>query len=289
MARAMWKGVIRFESVQVPVNLHAAIEDTGIHFRLLHATDKTPIEQKLIHPVSEIAVPYAEAQRGYELDEQLVLLHPPELEKLEPKESRDIVVHRFLPIGAIDHPWYLRPYWLGPDKSESSYAALVAALEAADCEGFATWTMRREEYRGALRVRDGRLMLITLHSARDVLAPEDVQAEAKRASTGPERDMAIQLIETLSGEFDPKQWRDDYRDRVLELVRAKASGKVVQMPKFRPKPQPESLAEALAASVEAAKKGSAHGHREQARNSRAAHRTQDRPRSTSGRRQRTRG
>ena len=284
----MWKGVIRFEGIQVPVSLYAAIEDKNIHFRLLHEPDKTPIEQKLVHPISEVPVPYPQAERGYEVDEQLILLHPPELEKLEPKESRDIAVHRFLPVGAIDHAWYVRPYWLAPDKSEPAYAALAATLEETGREGLATWTMRREEYRGALRVRDGRLMLVTLRSASDMVSAEGLSTPEKRVSTGPERDMAEKLIDALSGEFDPGQWRDEYRARVLELIRAKASGKVVHMPKFTPKPRPESLAEALAASVAAAKKGGGRGQREEVRQAGAANRTRARSRSTTRQRQRAR-
>lgn len=252
-ARAIWKGVIRFGDVGVPVKLYAAVEDRSVHFRLLHEPDLVPLEQRMVHPVTEEEVPYEEARRGFETPEGIVVLDEDELEALEPEPSREIEVHRFVPTGEIDHRWYLRPYWLGPDDSDAAYAALARALEEADREGVASWTMRGKEYHGALRVREGRLDLITLRHAEEVVSVADLEAPGGRELAGPERDMAMQLIEALAGEFTPEAWRDEYRARVLELVEAKASGQVVRFEPVRRKGPAGSLEEALAASLEAAR------------------------------------
>lgn len=151
-ARAIWKGVIRFAEVRVPVKLYSAVEDRSVHFRLLHADDYTPVRQILVNPHTDEVEPYQKTYRGYPTHEgHWVMLRPEELSALEPEPSRDIEILRFLPPKAIDHRWYLRPYYLGPDGATDAYFALAAALEREGKEALARWVMRKKEYLGALR------------------------------------------------------------------------------------------------------------------------------------------
>jgi DNA end-binding protein Ku len=258
VARATWKGVIGLGDVEVPVKLYSAVEDRGVHFRLLHEPDLVPVEQKMVHPGTNRPVPYEDTRRGVETPEGLVILDEEELAEIEPEPSREIRVHRFVPPAAIDPRWYLRPYWLGPDESAPDYAALAAAMEKAGREGVATWVMRDREYRGALRAREGRLMLVTLRSPSEVISAESLGVPGGRELAGPERGMALQLVEALSAEFNASEWRDEYRERVLELVEAKRSGKVVAFRPARTREPADSLEGALAASLKAAGKRRAH-------------------------------
>src|SRR5690606_2996432 len=124
------------------------------------------VKQRLVDPETETVEDYAAARRAFLTPERdLVLLANEELETLEPKPSRDIDILRFVPTGAIDHRWYERPYYLGPDGPAEEYQALAEALQEAGREGVARWVTRKKEYRGALRARDGYLMLITLRPA----------------------------------------------------------------------------------------------------------------------------
>ncbi len=252
-ARAIWKAVIRLGDEAVPVKLYSAIEDRSVHFRLLHETDLVPVEQRMIHPVTEAHVPYDEIRRGVETEDGMVVLDDDEVESLEPETSRDIEILRFVPEPKIDHRWYLRPYWLGPDESGPAYAALVEALDGRGLEGVARWTMRNKDYRGALRIRKGRLMLVTLRPAAEVVGVEDLEPPGGRELAGPEAEMAGRLIEALADDWDPEGWEDEYRARVLELVEAKASGKVVAFEPVKKKAPEGSLEEALQASLERAR------------------------------------
>ena len=256
-ARAIWKGVLRFGEEEVPVKLYSAVEDRKVHFRLLDAQQKKPVEQRMVEPESGETVEKEEVRKGYEAEPGVfVVLDPEDLAEAEPPPSRDIELTRFVPPEAIDPPWYERPYWLGPDGDEAAepYFALAAALEREGREGVARWTMRKKGYVGALRPRDGRLMLVTLRKAGEVIAAADLPAPRGRALNEREVAMARQLVEALEDEFRPEDYADEYRESVREMIEAKAEGKPLEVEKLRPKPAPtDDLDSVLAASLEQAK------------------------------------
>lgn len=252
-ARAIWKGVIRLGADSVPVKLYSAVEDRAVHFRLLHETDLVPVEQRMVHPGTGRHVSHEETRRGVETERGMVVLDEEELESLEPEKSRDIEILRFVPPEEIDHRWYLRPYWLGPDESNAAYAALVEALADRDLEGVARWTMRNKEYHGALRAREARLLLVTLRHSAEVISVEELEAPPGREIAGAEAEMARQLVDALAGEWEPERYEDEYRSRVLELVDAKARGKVIAFEPMKREAAKGSLEETLAASLERAK------------------------------------
>lgn len=253
MARAIWKGTITFGSTKVPVKLYSAVEDRTVHFRMLHRKDRQPVKQHMVNPETGAVVPYEKIRRGLEIDRGVyVMLEDAELKELDPADSRDIEITRFVPPTQITHQWYDRPYYLGPDKDDEAYFGLVQALQRKEKEGVARWVMRRKEYVGALRVEGGYLMLITLRNVEEVVPASELPAPEGRDLTGKEVDLARQLISALESDFDPMQYRDEYRDRVLELIATRAKGKRPKVRKLRPKKPPEkSLADALSASLAA--------------------------------------
>ena len=259
MARAIWKGTIRFAGVEVPVKLYSAVQDRGVHFRLLHRKDKVPVKQRMVDPESGEVVEYEDVRRGYETDEgTFVILDEEELAEAEPEASRDIEITRFVPPAQINHQWYERPYFLGPDEDAEAYAALAEALGKKGLEGVARWVMRKKEYVGALRLEGEHLMLITLRHAGEVIPASALPQPGGRKPSEKEIAMAEQLVSALEDEFDPEDWQDEYRERVLELIEAKASGKTVKLerPKEK-KATEESLAAVLEQSLEAAKESRA--------------------------------
>lgn len=253
--RAMWKGVIRFDSIRVPVKLYGAVENRNVHFRLLHRKDLEPVHQAMVNPETDEVVPYAETRRAYVTEAgDRVLLSAAELEALEPQATRDIEVLGFLPLHQIDHRWYDRPYYLGPDEDSAQFAALADALEAMQVEGVARWVMRNKSYVGALQLYQGCPMLMALHHTEEVVPVESLQAPQGPALDKRELGMAHQLIEMLEAEFQPQEFHDEFRDHVLEMLAAKASGK--QVKKHVPKPREPSLdlSQALEASIRQARK-----------------------------------
>jgi DNA end-binding protein Ku len=256
MARAIWKGRITFEEVELPVKLYSAVQSRSVHFRMLDAKRHEPITQRMVNPESGKVVPYEDIRRAVETGSgELVMLNEEELETLKPEASRTIELTRFVPPDEITHLWYDRPYYLGPDDSDDGYFALAEALRKKKVEGVARWVMRNKEYVGALRAVGDHLMLITLRHAGEVLPASQLSAPGGRDLDKREIEMAKRLVSAMEDELDFAAFTDEYRERVLELVEAKAAGKVIKFPKAPEKRRGESLADALEKSLASAKKG----------------------------------
>jgi DNA end-binding protein Ku len=248
-ARAIWKGVLHVGSHRVPVKLYSAVEEHGVHFRLLHERSRQPVRQQLVDPSNDEIVPYAEVQRGFAVPEGFVILKKEELEELAPEASRDVQIERFVPTQKLGPEWRIRPYYLGPDGDDDSYFALAQALQESDKEGLAHWVMRGHEYSGALRASDGYLMLITLRHADEVIKRDELPKPAGRAHSEKELKMAEQLIGAYEDAFDPEQYHDEYRERVLSFVEAKGKGKQPRLKKPVTKREESQLSDALEKSL----------------------------------------
>lgn len=259
-ARAVWRGVIEFGSssskVSVPVKLYTAVEDKSVSFRLLHRTDGVPVRQVLVNPKSMEVVEFADSERGYVTDAgELVSLDADELEALEPEKSRTIEVLRFLPPGTIEHRWYQRPYYLGPDDDEDAYFTLTAALGREELEGVARWVMRDKEYVGALRLHLGYPMLVTLRYVEDVVPLDEVGPARDAKLDDKQVAMAGQLITMLAGDFEPESYEDEYRAAVLDLIEKKKRGATITRAKPRAKKPTTDLSAALEKSLKREAKG----------------------------------
>lgn len=254
MARAIWKGVIRFGDEECPVKLYSAVQDRSVHFRLLHGDTHRPVKQRMVNPSTGEVIEYDRIRRGYELEEGVfVILDPEELDALEPEKSREIGILRFVDPTQITDAWYDRPYHLGPDGDAGAYYALTDALEAAGKEGVARWVMRNREYIGALRAEEGHLVLITLRHADEVIPVSALEPPSGRKPEKRELEMAEQLVAALEAEFDPREYADEYRERVLEFVKARAEGRTVRFRQPEERPVRGDLKASLEASLQAAR------------------------------------
>lgn len=254
-ARAIWKGALHVgDEPPVAVKLYSAAQDRRIHFRLLHAKDTTPVQQRMVSGDSCEPVPSEQVQRGFQVEPGVfVLLEDEELAGLEPEPTREVQVLTFVPRGAIDVPWYDRPYWLGPDGDQEAYFALARALEETGREGIARWTMRKKSYVGALRAEHGRLLLNTLRRSEEVLRAEELEAPGGRALDDREIELAERLLSSLEDRFDPAAYKDEYRERVMALIESKAEGKPMKLPKPKRRRAEKSLVKALEQSLRRAK------------------------------------
>jgi DNA end-binding protein Ku len=254
-ARAMWKGTIAFGDTAVPVKVYSAVQEQRVHFRLLHAADGVPVEQKMVHPLSGEPVAAEDVHRGLEVERgTYVIMQPEELEALTPEADRTIRITRFVAPEEIDDAWYARPYYLGPDGDEEGYFALAEALADRGVEGVAIWTMRKKRYAGALREQGGHLILVAMRRAEEVVELPSVRPSARDRPAPEETALAEQLVGALEGEFQPEAWRDEHRERVRELVGRRAQGEEVEFPPTEEAAEEApSLAEALKAGIEAAR------------------------------------
>jgi DNA end-binding protein Ku len=249
--RATWKGEIQLGKRRVPVKLYAAVQDTHVHFHLLHAGDGVRVEQHIVNPSSGKPLEKDEIQKGFALGSgTFVVLKKKELKDLEPEPSRAIEVSSFVPETAIAPAWFERPYLLGPDGEGGEYLALSRALAEGKRQAIVHWVMRGRSYTGALRSNGTRLLLISLRDREEVVEAPKVEVPKARAASAKELALAEQLVAALESDFDPSQFQSDYQERVRKLVAQKAAGKHLRLAKPAPrKPSADSLEHALRASV----------------------------------------
>jgi DNA end-binding protein Ku len=259
MPRSIWRGAISFGLVNVPVKLYSAVSKKTVRFNQLHEKDNQRIQMKRWCPGEDEEVPYEEIVKGYEISpDHYVVITPEELEALDPKKTRTIDIEDFVDLEEIDPLYYEHPYYLVPDTGASkAYKLLLTALQESKKVAIARVVIRSKEYLTAIRPTDGILTMETMLFADELVPTEqlDELPEEDVKATEREVQMAKQLIESLSTEFEPTKYRDEYRERVLDLIERKAEGEeiTIEVAPEEPAKVPDLMA-ALEASLEAAKK-----------------------------------
>ena len=242
MARAIWSGSISFGLLNVPVKLYSAVSKQTVRFRELREGDSSRIRHKRVAEDDGEEVPYEKIVKGYEITpDQYVIVSRDELEEIAPERTRAIEIKDFVDLDEIDPIYFEHPYYLGPDKgAERAYQLLVRAMEEQRKVAIARFVLRNKEHLAAIRPMDGALTMATMRFADEVVSPDDlddVLPEKQAKVEKRELDMAKQLIESLSTDFDATQYEDEYREKLLDLIERKAKGEeVVAAPTEEPEP-----------------------------------------------------
>jgi DNA end-binding protein Ku len=255
MARALWRGTISFGMVTIPVKLFTATESQDVSFRQLHAADNAPI--RLVRRCSADGkdLETDEIVKGYEYaKDHFVLVDESDLEKLPIPSKHTIELTAFVQSEEIDPVFYEKSYHIEPEElGRKPFALLVKALEEKKLNAVAKIAIRTKERLCSLRPRNGSLMLETLFFADEVKPPDFEVPEVKVSEA--EMKVAYALIDLLQEPFDPKKYRDEYRDALMEIIEAKLEGHEYVAPAEPAAVAPAvDLMAALKASVEAAKK-----------------------------------
>src|SRR5829696_703805 len=262
MARAIWSGSISFGLLNVPVKLYSAVSKQTVRFRELREGDSSRVKHKRVAESDGKEVPYDKIVKGYEYaPDQYVVLTKDELSELEPQRSRAIEIQDFVDLDDIDPIYFEQPYYLGPDKGAArAYALLVQAMKESRKVAIARFVLRNKEHLAAIRPMDDVLTLTTMRFHDEVTSPEDLDGEVfeeekPKKPEARELQMAKQLIESLTSDFEPDKYRDEYREELLDLLERKAAGKeVVSAPTEEPKPtKAPDLMAALEESLAAVK------------------------------------
>jgi DNA end-binding protein Ku len=258
MPRAIWSGAISFGLVNVPVKLYSSVSRKTVRFHQLHDETGVRIQQKRVDPSTGEEVAYDDIVKGYELSpDHYVVITPEELDSLDPEKTRSIDISDFVLLEQIDPLYFDHPYYLAPAQGGSkAYELLRQAMEEAGKVAIGRVVIRSKESLVAIRAAGPVLTMETMLFADEIVDPDtlDEIPVSDGKATKRELEMAEQLIESLSGDFEPEKYRDEYRERVLDLIERKAQGEeiAVQPAAEEPEKVPDLMA-ALEASIKAVK------------------------------------
>jgi len=253
MARAIWSGAISFGLVNVPVKLYSATSPKSVRFHQLSSKTGARIRQKRVDPTTDEEVPYEDIVKGYEITpDRYVLISTEELEALDPKATRTIDIEEFVDLAEIDPIYFDHSYYLAPAAGGAkAYRLLADAMRESQKVAIGRLVLRTKQQLCALRPTGGVLTLSTMLFGDEVLSPDRLdELDSVNEAEASEREltMAQQLIDSLSSDFEPDKYHDEYRERVLDLIERKAAGEEIAI---QPQAEEPAAAPDLMAALEA--------------------------------------
>ena len=254
MARAIWSGAINFGLVSVPVKLFTAVKPKDIAFHQVDEKTCARIRYKRVSDKTGREVPYEKIAKGYEIgDDKYVVIEPKELEELTPEATHTIDIEDFVELEQIDPIYYEHTYFLAPDTGgDKAYTLLLKAMKDSQKVAIGRVVIRTKEYLAAIRPYERALALETMYFPDEIVSVDDIRGLPKQQRPADrEMKMAKQLIDSLSTDFDPDKYHDEYRKRVEGLIKKKAKGQTITIhEEAKETPKVVDLIEALKASVE---------------------------------------
>ena len=258
MPRPVWTGTISFGLIVIPVKLFHAVQRKSVSFNQLDDRSMSRIKYKKVSASDGEEVPDEHIVKGYEVSkDRYVVVDPDDLEPFIPSATKTVDLEEFVDLADIDPVYFDTPYFVAPGTNPKPYVLLARAMEESGKVAIGRFVMRNKQYTAAIRAQDGRLVMSTLVYADEVTDPatieeleglDDIDVSAKEVK------MAEALVDSLSADFEPGKYRDEYREQVLDLIRMKAAGEEFEVPEVvAEKPKVVDLMAALEASVKAAK------------------------------------
>jgi len=222
---SIWKGSISVGLVNVPVKLRSMVYDRSIHFRQLHRKCNGVIRYKRTCSKDGELVEIDEIVKGYQFHKgEFVVITPEELRSIQPESCDKIVLTKFVDYASIDPIYWDKAYVLCPDDSENAYKLLMTAMEKVDKVGIGRITLRTRERPVMVQVYQGGLVLIMLRYSDEVYNPMQFDEVVKVQNLNVDKkelDLAVKIMETYNGQFDPADFEDTFRQRVRELIDSK--------------------------------------------------------------------
>jgi DNA end-binding protein Ku len=252
MASTVWKGYISFGLVSVPVRLYAAAREEHVSFNQIHEVCGSRIKQQTFCPTCQRVVERNELVKGYQIDrDSYVLVNNDELKTLEADSSEAMEIAQFVSLSEVDPIYYQASYYSAPeDPGRRAYGLLLQAMEKLNVAAIAKVTLHSREQIVLMRPYHQGIILHTLYFPAEVREISEYGKTESMNLQKPEIALAEQFIQQLTAKFEPEQYKDEYQQRVLELVETKRAGQVVAGQPEKPKLAPViDLMEALKKSI----------------------------------------
>jgi len=261
--RAIWKGTISFSLVNIPISLYPATKRDELSFRLLRKTDLSPIKYQRVAETDGKEVPWQEIVKGYEYDGgKVVVMTEEDFKRADVDATQSVDITEFVSEDEIDTMFYDRPYYLEPQKKGAkAYALLREALRKTGKVGIAKVVIKTRQHLAAIRPERNALVLELMHFPEELIEPKTLDLPGDTELGEKELDMASELVERMTGPWQPSKYKDDYRESLMKLIdeKIKHGGRIpagVTASK-RQATKMIDLASVLKESLEQAGKGSA--------------------------------
>jgi DNA end-binding protein Ku len=256
MPRAMWKGAISFGLVTIPVAVYPATEEKTLRFNQLHDEDGGRIRYKRVCEKDGEEVSFEHIVKGYEIEkDRYVILTDEDFDAVPVASSRAIDIQQFVDLDEIDPVMFKKSYYLVPEETGAkAYALLREAMSEDGRVGIAKVSFRDKEHLAALRFKDDAFVLETMYWPDEIRQADFGGVDVHAKVRGQELEMARQLIESLTSDWSPEEYADEYREQLVRIVEAKVNGQEIEVIEPEPTAKVVDLMEALKASVAAAKK-----------------------------------
>ena len=239
--RAIWKGSISFGLVNIPIALYPATRKEDLKFRLLRATDHSPVNYKRVAAADGKEVPWDQIVKGYEYEKgKFVVLNEKDFQRVDLEATQTVDIQDFVDIDEIDPMFFYKPYYLEPQKGgDKAYVLLREALADGKKVGIAKVVIKTRQYLAGVKAMKHALVLELMHFAEELSDAEKLNVPKTLQPGKREMDMAKALVDSMSSKWDPQRYHDDYREALLEVIEEKveAGGKEIdEKPKKAPTP-----------------------------------------------------
>jgi DNA end-binding protein Ku len=240
--RAIWKGSISFGLVNIPIALYPATRREDLKFRLLRAGDLSPVNYKRVAEKDGKEVPWEQIVKGYEYEKgKFVVLNEKDFQRVDLEATQTVDIKDFVDLEEIDPMYFYKPYYLEPQKGgDKAYALLRETLEKTNKVGIAKVIIKTRQYLAGVKPLKHALVLELMHFAEELADAEKLNVPKKSSEPGKrELDMAKALVESMSAEWNPTKYKDDYRDALLEVIEEKVESGGEEIEE-KPKPKKPS-------------------------------------------------
>lgn len=249
-----YKGSISFGLVYIPVTLHNSIKQNDIGFNMIDKKTMSRVRYKKTCENNENReVKQEDIVKGFEYEDgKYVIFEDKDFEKIKTKKDKNITIEQFVDIAEVDPIYYDKPYYVVPTGAEKAYAVLLTAMEQSGKAAIAKTVLGTKETLVMIREKNGQMLLNTLFFADEVV--KNPAKEVTEKGNAAELKMAQTIIESMTGKFEPEQYKDEYREKVQEAIEKKIAGKEIAAPKEKNFGTVSNLMEALTKSLELTKK-----------------------------------
>lgn len=250
--RSIWTGSISFGLINIPIKMFSAVQESTLNMDMLDAKDHSNIKFKRVNEKTGKEVTFASIVKGYKIDDKYVILEDEDFEAADAVKTKTIDIQSFAFEKEIESIYYEQPYFLEPDKgAANAYGLLRDALAASGKVGVTSFVLRNKESLAILKPYKNVILLNRIRFEQEVRSTDELNVPALSKKKTKEMDMAEKLIDQLTEKFDISNFKDEYTDKLLKIIKNKAKGKKVKAPKLKVvHKQSDDLLDMLKASLE---------------------------------------